>query len=261
MRLDSDPLLAGVRKSELPLVVAPPLRIAVKYDMESLRKRLVSVVADEWPLTLEAWDLWQENILKTWPRPGSRNTTFCTFNEWAPEPASAIMFARAFGCAEILPAAFYLLSTIKDPKPWDTPGMEEVRTHRARWHLLDATAWQTLYRGRVALDEYCVHRARHIPALWKSRQRHAPRCEKPADNSCWNAWEMVLTSVFESEWWSSATLDPLNEMLKRAGEKGVSIVKELCEPCRNALRGQIVREREALWRELPSKFGLDGSQD
>lgn len=225
--------------------------------MEALRKRLVGIVADEWPLTLEAWDIWQENLIETWPRHG---TSSLTFNEWAPEPASAVMFAHEFGCAQILPAAVYLLSTVSDLRPWDTPGMEQVRKHRARWHLVDAQVWRTLYRGRVALDEYYVYRIGWVPALWDARGQHTTRCQKPESKACELTWKRILTSIFEPRWWSTAAHDPLHEMMKRAEDDESSIVKDMCASCWCTLQWRIHREREALWCELPSKFGLDGPE-
>lgn len=39
-----------------------PLRLATKYDMEELRREIISALVVEWPTTLEEWDLNEESI-------------------------------------------------------------------------------------------------------------------------------------------------------------------------------------------------------
>ena len=45
------------RDPEKPLVLAPLVRLANKYLVDSLRTFLVRSVVEDWPLTLEEWDI------------------------------------------------------------------------------------------------------------------------------------------------------------------------------------------------------------
>lgn len=145
-------LFDDIKKSDLAIAVTPTLRLAVKYDMEAVRVRLVKLVVDQWPRsnTVAGWHKWQDNADTTW----SDEAAGCPFYECVPEPVSAILFTREFGCPEIVPLAFYLLSTIDIATcDWDSD-TDDVSTYRARWSLLDADSWCVFYRGRALLQAY-----------------------------------------------------------------------------------------------------------
>lgn len=79
--------------------------------MHPLHHRLVRHVCEDWPTTLDEYDIQQAELdmflqvaranpfPKYTPDRGRMADTI-------PEPASAILFAQEFGCREILPAAF-----------------------------------------------------------------------------------------------------------------------------------------------------------
>ncbi len=67
-----------------------------------------------------------------------------------PEPASAIHFALEFGCAEILPAAFYQLARSDVAMDWDNPTSYTASWDTpVRWSLL---AVPDLLRCLLGLD-------------------------------------------------------------------------------------------------------------
>lgn len=98
-----------------PSVVSGPLRLAIKYEIEKLRTRLVHQVVADWPITIHDWDRQQaefDAIRKQLSAALAEGGPRTFLADLIPEPASAIAFAREFNCPEILPAAFYRLSTM-----------------------------------------------------------------------------------------------------------------------------------------------------
>nr|VWO97847.1 Phosphotransferase (EC [Ganoderma boninense] len=100
-----------------PGIVSGVIRLADKYLMESLHRRLVQQVCDDWPTTLDDYDIDRAaiDVLEALPRRSVQDRIYPCGSarypgEFVPEPISAIHFAREFGCPQILPAAFYRLS-------------------------------------------------------------------------------------------------------------------------------------------------------
>ncbi|KIJ53536.1 hypothetical protein M422DRAFT_111693, partial [Sphaerobolus stellatus SS14] len=78
------------------------LLFATKYQVDSLRKRIISHLEKDWPSTLEQWDKNEEdNLLKE-----------DEFYKRYPDPASCIRLARMCDVPSLLLAAYYDLSRI-----------------------------------------------------------------------------------------------------------------------------------------------------
>ena len=127
-----------------------PMRMAKKYQMDKIHKRLASLVESQWPKNLSEWDQYQ--------------TTISQHPELSLEPAAAISLASEHNIKRILPIAFYLLSMADanqeyESKPADKPS---VTPSRARWNLLSHNDYRKLIVGkeRIALE---VKRIRDTP--------------------------------------------------------------------------------------------------
>lgn len=135
--------------------------MAIKYEMDSLRAFLIKFVAGDWPLTLFQWDamIAERNSFLLTPE-DERPEGLPYLADRVLEPASAIVFAREFGCTEILPAALYLLLMTPILCEWEPHDSTNVSlicdATLARWDLLDAQTLLGLHRGLDALEEYIL---------------------------------------------------------------------------------------------------------
>jgi hypothetical protein len=87
--------------------VAGPLKLATKYQADSLRKRIVSHLETDWPSTLDAWDDIAYTAVKLQPDPYDRSD-HCAMDSF-PDPVPSISLARECDLPDILVAAFYSL--------------------------------------------------------------------------------------------------------------------------------------------------------
>jgi hypothetical protein len=97
--------------------VAGPLKLATKYQADSLRKRIVSHLETDWPTTLDAWDDIAYTAVKLKPDPSDPDGTFsqssdqsdhCAMDSF-PDPVPFISLARECDLPDNLVAAFYSL--------------------------------------------------------------------------------------------------------------------------------------------------------
>ncbi|KAI1782984.1 hypothetical protein LXA43DRAFT_848584, partial [Ganoderma leucocontextum] len=141
-----------------PLTISGVVRLADKYVIEPLHRCLVQQVCEDWPATLDEYDVKQSEIDTLRAVAASSSTTFKytpdggRLADVIPEPASAILFAQEFGCRQILPAAFYRLSLIPLEHDWSEPG--HTRKPLARWSMLDRENLVRCMRGCQKLSEY-----------------------------------------------------------------------------------------------------------
>ena len=96
------------------------IRLMDKY-IEKQRQYLIEQVTADWPTTLKGWDL-RENELEFL----ESNSTLQPAKSYKPDPAIAIAFAREFRCKEILPAAFYQLSTTIPIDVLEHPTLQKI---------------------------------------------------------------------------------------------------------------------------------------
>ena len=103
-----------------PRIVSGVIRLADKYLIEPLRRRLVQQVCDDWPTTLHEYDASQAGIDAWESQPGKcvEHYPYHLIRESIPELISAIQFAQEFGCPQILRAAFYRLSLTRATAYW-----------------------------------------------------------------------------------------------------------------------------------------------
>lgn len=128
------------------------MKIATKYQVDSICKAIRNRLESEWPRTLEELVRFQNDMTlakdKFISHPRAVHTSF-------PEPASAIRLATEFEIPSIFPAAYYILSTIDVDNDWDArsdtcrPGTFGSRP--ARFSLLRENEMLRYYQGRYRL--------------------------------------------------------------------------------------------------------------
>jgi len=84
------------------------LLLATKYQVDHLRKPIITILEGDWPTDLDTWHL-AEGELKALHEAYDN-----LLDESAPEPCSAIALARCCDVPTILVAAFYHLSRVYD---------------------------------------------------------------------------------------------------------------------------------------------------
>ncbi|KAH8111510.1 hypothetical protein DFH11DRAFT_1793750 [Phellopilus nigrolimitatus] len=154
------------------------LAMSTKYEFSDIRKHIVAHIEADWPSTLEDWDRFNAYVKRA-PR-GSEGASSMGSQ---PEPASALVLARRFAIARVLPVALYDLSRTRPSGDWDdecaradaeSPDRNAKRrrmrlssgtcassgpectplpsTRLARWRLLSAEYLLIMLRGRDRLE-------------------------------------------------------------------------------------------------------------
>jgi hypothetical protein len=144
--------------------------LSQKYFVRVLQKLLRARFRADWPSTLQEWDKLMEHYdalsASTVPHHDAASQFI---DKRMLEPASAIRLAREANVPEILPAAFYMLSTISPfmdfdairgsspPVLTDSEGTVLVwppGERTARWGLLSTSDMMCLMRGKHYMTEF-----------------------------------------------------------------------------------------------------------
>ena len=257
-----------------PIAVTSVARLADKYLIESLHRRLVEQVCGDWPTTLTEHDSKQGELdvlrkealsILYNPRPDpDSNDPQPRLADSIPEPASAILFAREFpGCAQILPAAFYTLSLIPIAYDWSS---RMTYCPLARWSLLDRENLLRCMHGCQALRRY-------RPRALRFMSQYCVHADDigDTDTPCYRFATRLFVTVFDrvdSEEGLAAPAttpthpDPLRLLGKCARYSEMPELAEercpdqLCEACQHAMGKELVEERKRVWGELPKYFNI-----
>ncbi|KAI5117812.1 hypothetical protein M0805_004572 [Coniferiporia weirii] len=135
------------------------LEIAAKYEMDAIRRRIVSHIIDYWPHSLSAWDVFEARLRIVEHDEGREDEMDC----FAQEPASAIALARRFEIKSILPAAFYDLGRIPASADWnkrqaraddaiDAVDLDTWNTRSAQWLCLSVADYHRICVGHPPRD-------------------------------------------------------------------------------------------------------------
>ncbi|TDL14655.1 hypothetical protein BD410DRAFT_778730 [Rickenella mellea] len=120
---------------DTPLVCKGILKLATKYQMDTLRNRIIEQIISDWPKTLYEWDAIESHNAFFEKAPDSLKEQIIQS-----EPAAAIEIARLFDIPSILPAAFLQLTRTKIQNRWSARPKDpkDRMCHYARWELLGA---------------------------------------------------------------------------------------------------------------------------
>lgn len=143
-------LLSHTAVSDLPVVIAPVLRIVKKCVVQDLEKVIIDHVKSAWPTSLEEWS-------KYALRPRDFRFTDAMY-----EPVAAFLFAIEHNVPEMLPATFYQI-TISEVTTWQYEDsdwkryIDKAETARSTTSAL-GYAKQEPVHGRVSLGPKSTRR-------------------------------------------------------------------------------------------------------
>ena len=234
-----------------PVLVEGALKLAMKYECDALRHRIVSSLEADWPQTLAQWDarrseaviLRSEHSLQL---TGKVNGLY--LDDRLPEPASAIRIASDYGIPSILPAAFYTLALLSTDADWDAfranPGKHlRFGARTARWRLLDKRDLMRLVHGQKLLAAHT--RAIGTDIFGMRCQRGVKGCSK-ARSDCWKYFQENAPNSMDDP------LDILNDCMRLD-----TLFSDLpCAACTGDIVVMAEKKRRELWRSLPAVFNL-----
>ena len=253
---------------DMPLRFSKIMKLATKYQFDSVRKRIVNAMEDSWPRTFPDWLRFKAEaaaLEQDYHYDGQR-TAAKRLDDCVPEPASAIRFARDFDVPSILPFAFYTLATIDSDADWDAERQKEPeaqqypKTYCARWALLQPDDYRRLLRGRKAF-------AYDVSAVVQRYADSDLLANMETSNDCLNGGECFDCLRGIDTIWREGTLsatsnmvctsapDPLG-LLERLHELAEDDHKSLCDPCLKALRADIRCQQDIVWNDIPGAFRL-----
>lgn len=165
------------------------MKLARKYDADSVCTRIIRRLEADWPQDVFDWlrlcaDLKTRSELRKILVQRAGSATDTPTNVLIPEPVSAIRFAREFHVPSILPAAFYTLVLTDIHHDPDSLGIAD--TFRvARWSLLGQEDMLRLLRGKVSLRNAITHMM-NVPF--------------PGESYCATCTNSRLPRVFSERW-------------------------------------------------------------
>ncbi|CAL1715631.1 unnamed protein product [Somion occarium] len=258
-------------------VVSGILRLSAKYIIDSLRAKALAHLSEAWPSTLKAWDL-REDLARVYELETGTPRGFRY-----PSPIVVINLAREIDALSLLPSAFYDLSRysytqIFEPRE-ESPLCDDLSTpHDSRCHLslLDI---QKLGMGKEASSHAITsliqsmtspaHPHPHHPTSNTHRRNLSASGGRNRTNAI-----CTTASACRSDFLELAQLATQHYIFDR--EKGCAdplyVAEELgqlksaettdgedCVACARSLEAWAVRERERLWKTIPTWFRLDSS--
>ncbi len=238
------------------------VRLADKYLIEPLQKRLIKQFCDNWPKTLHDWDVQRAEVMAVANiLPPSGHRVVDPFSDLVPEPASAIVFAQEFCCPAILPAAFYRLLSIDITDDWSCRDSAvdrhnlSLNSRLAKWGLLDKDNLMRYLHGLREVDRYDPHIKMFMSdGCWPFDEE-----SQASGTPCLLYVQRMINLVREGR----ARRDPIF-WLADCMEHDLfpALSKEyfpegLCAECRKVLYRAVPRERQRIWGELPKWFHLE----
>lgn len=230
--------------------------MAVKYELIDVRKRIVDHLQADWPTSLREWDnleAYKDQLM----------SSFCSvdIDEDMPEPVATIVLARKFDIPCVLPAAFYLLSTMRMVDDYDVhrayTGVEgdeldvngtfiscEART--ARWSLLGVDEFRCLCRGREKLAE------------------HALSVSFLGDLNNFSCKQACLGAYKQYESWIQQEFLENRDLLSALHrDRGFTkhLLGQMCVDCRFKVFNKAERLRFHIWAGLSEDFNLQSLLD
>ncbi|KAI0673675.1 hypothetical protein C8Q78DRAFT_967754 [Trametes maxima] len=248
-----DPLGSAYKRFDpnTPVLVEGALKLAMKYECDALRRRIIANLEADWPQTLAQWDarraeavlLRSEHSLQL-----TGKVDGAYLDDRLPEPASAIRIASDYGIPSILPAAFYTLALLSTDADWDAyranPGKHlRFGARTARWRLLDKRDLMRLVHGQKLLAGHT--RAVGTDIFGLRCQRGVKGCTK-ARNDCWKYFQENAPNSMD---------DPL-DILYDCMRLDTLFTELPCTACTAEITIMAEKKRRELWRSLPAVFNL-----
>ncbi|EGN96520.1 hypothetical protein SERLA73DRAFT_184594 [Serpula lacrymans var. lacrymans S7.3] len=218
----STPLLSGL------------LKLAMKYEVDFLRNRIVQNAIASWPRDLAAWDKIEDNIdFQT--KSGKHDI------DVLPNPVYAIRIGRDCNIPEILPLAYYALSWQPTPKLSDS-------VSRFGWdrQALSREELEIFNLGKEGILTFILeHSAMDPTNLWMCGQRE---CSGRLD-AVLLLWREIITELMMRPYALLLLRQKASEIRNDKCEAFVS-----CVSCRSQISKKLREVRKRLFEELPNLF-------
>ncbi|KAJ7178919.1 hypothetical protein C8R46DRAFT_887153 [Mycena filopes] len=227
-----------------PITVRRPLTMAIKYEMEPLRDRIIAQLQADWPNSLAEWDRLETEAHALWIEHASAAATdfkiaSLSLDDRLPEPAAAIRLAADCNIPKIMPAAVYHLSRLETDQDWleshkETSDANYDCNRTARWDLLEAADLKLVLKLRETIKDF------QFKGLYVSAGKSCLALER-----CVDVWgEHCLRWAHEA--------DPLS-LMKSFREARPA--RGICKSCWLKTRDNVRDARVDLWEEICECIG------
>lgn len=234
--------------------ISKTLRLAVKYDVESVRSRIITHLEAEWPRNLQEWYEFHcalkakqgwESMTPLYPDDVAAHACF-------QEPVAALYLAREFNITSILPAVFYRLSTTKisDDTAEDSTSFDSGSTP-ADWGNLLGPEWRLMMRGRNML----IHRFQMLMSDTYDFFNHGPPTNCTSPLQCEDILQTLRNEhVGQFDPSFARRSDIIGNILDWLGCEDDTW--GLCFGCEKRVRDELRRQLASVWENLPIVFEL-----
>lgn len=246
------------------------MKLASKYEVDAVRKRVVERIEDAWPRSFEQWLRFHAEVdvvKKLHEDAGDGLIDGKQFTDRVPEPAAAIRIARDFDIPSILPFAYYTLATISLEHDWERyhdPSTDEhwllasEHARAARWPMLDVVDMTAVLRGREKLVRFVAWSIDWASGdTIKDVLSSAAACCLDDDDPCRKKAETLRAQWTEDvsvSMWHVGCPDPLGSLqyLHEGHQRW-----GLCELCADALQRCVRDRQETIWNKLSQCFEIE----
>ena len=240
------------------------MRLAMKYQVDTIRARIIAIMHDNWPTTFDEWLCWEaEAAIVTTAHTDGELINMPSLKRCLPEPAAVLRFAQDWDVPSLLPFAFYTLAGIYGVNTWEMRyGLSFCFSTRgtarlARWDMLDAADRDGLARVRPLLTE-------KIDEVWDAFVDRSPcdqleEVESPCETArheCRESWECVV-SLWKEEVLSGVAdgdiiiaPDPLDFLEKMLASRNKW---KACDQCDVWMKGRIRDAQRGVWDLMLSR--------
>ncbi|TDL13444.1 hypothetical protein BD410DRAFT_903300 [Rickenella mellea] len=240
LRVLYDPTRLPHKCQEFDFAVVGLLKLAIKYEIEPIRKHIVTRVNAAWPSSLEEWDAVDK-------RSASMEESGVTSTDaLLPEPVLCIEIARLVPQdVHISPVAFYQLSRTSPNDNWDQAGTGKHAFRCALWNNLCYSDYLQLLRGQETVRN-C------LTEVEKEMRFPASSCQ--SISSCLSAYDKIWQETYCEVYKHS---DPLLTLLMM-DRPGYKLPDNLCEDCFSEFYGMLGGLRNGIWKAWSRAFALTG---
>lgn len=241
---------------DIPIKHRGLLALAVKYDVDAIRLRIIQHMESEWPVRLGEWYLltreMHERAQAAHVVPGMPQ--WAVVEQSFPEPASAIRMAIDFKIPSVLPAAYYRLAISNPGVAWGVRGGAHTRLS-ARWDFLECEDWRRYARGKQALSDKLNKISMAMYTLFVGSDEE--ECEDV--DGCDRALKLLHRFIRDNDdrrfGCQPDVLGLLFKVSKEEYDEGEGDVG-LCDVCKGKLTEKVEALLQDIWDGLPAIFNL-----
>jgi len=246
-------------------MVSGILRLSTKYLCDSLRAKALAHLSISWPSDLKSWDAREDAA-----RYEMDSEHVANIGHIYPTPIAVINLAREIDAPSLLPSAFYDLSRYSYAQIFDASDEGPATPNPPPSQFLSLTDLQKLTLGKEASQQaitsliqsmgtsqyhpqhhstsHTMHSAAHLRKSCAS----AAACRKDFSELVDLATQHYL---FDRE---RGCGDPLYVAEELGQLKSAELSGSECKACAKSLETWAARERERIWKMIPTWFRLEG---